>query len=98
MRWAVILAGGSIRRLQAVNQSVVGDERPRQFCPLIGGESPFSYMQSVVRPLVDDPQLFGVVTREHEPFYRRELAHLNPYQVIEQPLNRGTAAAIAFGA
>jgi len=37
-----------------------------------------------------------VVTRDHERYYRRELSELRPSQLIEQPANRGTAAAIAY--
>jgi mannose-1-phosphate guanylyltransferase len=37
-----------------------------------------------------------VVTRHHEPFYRAELADVPRAHLIEQPLNRGTAAGIMY--
>ena len=37
--WAAIMAGGDGRRLQAFTQLIAGDERPKQFCRLFGGNS-----------------------------------------------------------
>jgi mannose-1-phosphate guanylyltransferase len=37
-----------------------------------------------------------VVTKHHEHFYREELADLPSYALIEQPVSRGTTAAIAY--
>jgi mannose-1-phosphate guanylyltransferase len=37
-----------------------------------------------------------VVNRAHRPYYRYELADLEPAQLIEQPCDRGTATAIAY--
>ena len=34
--WAVILAGGDGTRLRSLTRRITGDERPKQFCPLIG--------------------------------------------------------------
>ncbi len=38
-RWAVILAGGDGTRLQSLTRSISGDDRPKQFCPVIGGRT-----------------------------------------------------------
>ena len=35
-RTAVILAGGEGSRLQSLTRTITGDDRPKQFCPLIG--------------------------------------------------------------
>src|SRR5437762_2377077 len=38
-RWAVILAGGDGTRLQSMTRSITGDDRPKQFVPVIGGRT-----------------------------------------------------------
>ena len=34
--WAVILAGGDGTRLKSLTRRITDDERPKQFCPVIG--------------------------------------------------------------
>jgi len=34
-RWAVILAGGDGTRLRSFTRHIAGDDRPKQFCPVI---------------------------------------------------------------
>ena len=38
-RWAVILAGGEGKRLRTLTQLIAGDERPTQFCAVLGEET-----------------------------------------------------------
>jgi mannose-1-phosphate guanylyltransferase len=38
-RWAMILAGGDGMRLRSLTRQIAGDERPKQFCPVIGGRT-----------------------------------------------------------
>jgi len=33
--WAVILAGGEGTRLRSMTRTIAGDDRPKQFCPLV---------------------------------------------------------------
>ena len=35
--WAVILAGGDGTRLKSLTRHIAGDERPKQFCSVMGG-------------------------------------------------------------
>ena len=37
--WAVLLAGGDGVRLRDLTVRIVGDHRPKQFCPIVGAES-----------------------------------------------------------
>jgi mannose-1-phosphate guanylyltransferase len=36
---AVILAGGEGKRLRSLTRLISGDNRPKQFCPIFGGET-----------------------------------------------------------
>ena len=38
-RWGVILAGGDGTRLKTLTRAIAGDDRPKQFCPLVGGKT-----------------------------------------------------------
>lgn len=96
MKWAVILAGGNGSRLQPLTRLLTGDDRPKQFCPLLGDKTLLAQTRARVALNVPATRCLCVVTREHEPYYRRELRDMTPRQVIEQPANRGTAAAIAY--
>ncbi len=94
-RWAVMLAGGDGTRLQSLTLKTAGDSRPKQFCSIIGGESLLSQTQVRVESLIHaDRQLF-VVTRSHETYYREELRNVDDSRIIQQPMNRGTGAAVA---
>jgi mannose-1-phosphate guanylyltransferase len=96
MKWAVILAGGNGSRLQPLTRMLTGDDRPKQFCPLIGDKTLLAETRSRVALNIDPTRSVCVVTRDHEVYYRREVEGMKPWQVIEQPANRGTAPAIAF--
>jgi Nucleotidyl transferase len=37
--WAVILAGGDGTRLRSLTRRITGDERPKQFCPVLGDQA-----------------------------------------------------------
>ena len=38
-RWAIILAGGEGMRLRSLTRRIAGDERPKQFCPFVDGQT-----------------------------------------------------------
>jgi mannose-1-phosphate guanylyltransferase len=92
----VILAGGNGTRLQSLTLKIAGDSRPKQFCPIIGGETLLSQTRARIDSLFNtDRQLF-IVTREHETYYREELRNVDDSGIIAQPLNRGTGIGRIF--
>jgi mannose-1-phosphate guanylyltransferase len=92
--YCVILAGGDGRRLRALTRHVSGDERPKQFCPFLGGSTPLCVTRRRVAQRVDRERTFFVVTRQHNRYYSELLADAPCSRVLVQPKNRGTAAAV----
>ena len=92
--WAVLLAGGDGMRLRDFTVTIVGDHRPKQFCPILGPESLLSETRARLDPLFASDRQAFVVCRAHERYYSKELADAKHSLVIAQPLNRGTAVGI----
>lgn len=93
--WAAILAGGDGRRLKTLTRSMAGDARPKQFCQFFGGRTLLEDTRERLRLNVSDAHALFVVSRAHEPYYREALAGVPETRLVEQPLNRGTTAAVA---
>ena len=95
-RWGVILAGGDGTRLQPLTRLACGDNRPKQFCPLLGGKTLLASTQQRIAKSIDSNQILFVLTKKHEPFYREELKQVPRDQKIVQPYNQGTLPAILW--
>jgi len=94
--WAVILAGGDGARLKPLTRRIAGDERPKQFCPVLGGATLLE--ETRARALLEfaGARLLYVVNRAHRRYYRPLLGALPEDRLIAQPQNRGTAPAILY--
>jgi mannose-1-phosphate guanylyltransferase len=95
-RWAVILAGGDGTRLQSLTRTISGDDRPKQFCPIIGGQTLLDQTRRRIALSVTPEQTLTVLTRTHERFYAPLLRSTAKTCLIVQPENKGTAPAILF--
>jgi mannose-1-phosphate guanylyltransferase len=93
-RWGVILAGGDGTRLRALTRELSGDDRPKQFCPVLGGRTLLDETRRRIARTIAPGQIMVVVTRHHERYYGPALADLPADRVVVQPANRGTATAI----
>ncbi len=94
--WAVILAGGDGTRLRPLTQQIAGDERPKQFCTIFGGQTLLDQTRQRVSLAVPPDQTMVVVTQTHKPFYAPLLADVPANRVVVQPKNQGTAPAILY--
>jgi len=96
-RWALILAGGDGRRLRPLTRQIVGDDRPKQFCPVLGGESLLEQTRRRVATFAPGERVLIVLVDAHERFYAPLLTDVLPRCLVIQPENRGTAPAILYG-
>jgi mannose-1-phosphate guanylyltransferase len=94
-RWGVILAGGDGVRLRQLTRLVSGDDRPKQFCPLLGNRTLLEETRKRAERIIHPKQILFAVARAHENYYLRYLA-AQASQRIVQPCNRGTAPAILY--
>jgi mannose-1-phosphate guanylyltransferase len=95
-RWGVILAGGDGTRLRPLTRLVWGDDRPKQFCPLLGRRTLLAQTRLRIADCILPSRTVFALRRAHEPFYSRELEDVPPTQMVVQPSNRGTLTAILW--
>ena len=94
--WVVILAGGEGFRLRPLTRSISGDDRPKQFCAVVGTGTLLSDTQRRAALIAPANRALIVVTKRHECFYRPLLGDMRKSAVVVQPENRGTAPAVLY--
>ncbi len=82
-RWGVLLAGGDGRRLRELTRFICGDERPKQFCPLLGEETLVEEAWRRAERSIEGKQLLYSVTRTHEDHYERVLGRQCGQRIVQ---------------
>lgn len=95
-RFAVILAGGEGSRLKSLTRAIAGDERPKQFCPILNDRTLLDNTRDRVSLKFKPENTFFSLTQKHEKYYRQALWNVPEGNRIVQPENKGTAPAILF--
>lgn len=95
-RHAVILAGGDGSRLKSLTRAIVGDERPKQFCPILNDQTLLDATRERTALAIRPENTFFSLTQKHEKFYGRPLWNVPERQMVVQPQNKGTAPAILY--
>ncbi|HVA67303.1 MAG TPA: sugar phosphate nucleotidyltransferase [Elusimicrobiota bacterium] len=68
-RWAIVLSGGEGERLRPFVREAFGDDRPKQYCSLAGGQTLLEETLSRAGALVDEARLVTVIGRGHSDHY-----------------------------
>src|SRR3970040_2406467 len=76
--WAVILAGGDGTRLRPLTRLIVGDDRPKQFCTVLGRETLLGQTVRRVGTTITPARTLLVLTRTHRRYYSSLLPDLGP--------------------
>ena len=96
--WAVVLAGGEGTRLRPLVRHLCGDERPKQFSPLLGARTLLRQTLDRVGLLIPLERTVVVTLQAHARYLERELGEKPRPHVLSQPESRGTAAGILLAA
>jgi mannose-1-phosphate guanylyltransferase len=95
-RLAVILAGGEGSRLKTLTRAITGDDRPKQFCPILGDKTLLDITRARVAMDIRQQDTYFSLTQKHTSYFERSLWNVRRAQKIIQPENKGTAPAILY--
>jgi mannose-1-phosphate guanylyltransferase len=97
-RWGLVLAGGDGVRLRALTRRIAGDERPKQFCAVLGQETLLEQTLGRATMVVPAECILAAVVGAHQRFYAPLLSTtISSRCMVIQPENRGSAPAILYG-
>lgn len=96
--WATVLAGGDGMRLRPLVRAIVGDERPKQYVPLLESRTLLRQTLDRVGRLVPPERTVVVSQQRHERYLWADIAPSPGLTVLLQPENRDTAAGVLLPA
>jgi len=79
-----------------MTRAISGDNRPKQFVPVIGGSTLLNQTRHRVALSIEPSRTLIVVTQKHRRFYEPLAQEISPDLLVEQSVNKGTAPAILY--
>ena len=95
-RWAIVLAGGDGTRLRSLTRAIAGDDRPKQFCPILGNETLLDQTRRRISLAVPFDQTMFSLRETHKAFYEELVTDVPASNLVVQPTNLGTTPAILY--
>lgn len=92
--WAIVLAGGSGQRMRPALRQWFGHEKPKQFCTFVGERNMLEHTWDRARNIVGSQNVLTVSVSDHKPYFAGYGDTDIPGEILYQPANQGTAAAI----
>jgi mannose-1-phosphate guanylyltransferase len=92
--WTVVLAGGEGTRLRRLTRALHGEDRPKQFAFIHGGQSLLQTTLARAERWSAPEHSVVVVAREREALARTQISAGSPIDVVAQPYNRGTGPGL----
>jgi mannose-1-phosphate guanylyltransferase len=92
--YTIVLAAGEGTRVRSLTRNAEGVSVPKQFSVVDGHRTMLDWALSRATRLVPKERVVVVVAKEHERWWRRDLAGLPPENIVIQPCNRGTAVGL----
>lgn len=96
--WGIVLAGGEGVRLRTLARRVCGDDRPKQYVPLLGERTLLRQTLDRVALGIPPTRTAVVTLRSHAGYFAEPRGGSEVPRVLVQPVDRGTAAGILFPA
>ena len=94
--WAVVLAGGEGKRLRSLTTRIAGDDRPKQFCALLGEKTLLEQTVRRADLIVPREQTMIVLSRHHMRYYAPLVERVDAGAAVIEPYPRGTAPAVLY--
>jgi len=92
--YCLILAGGNGSRLWPVSRTT----KPKQFMDLLGmGRSMLQQTYDRVSQFISQDHIYISTNLDYLPIVHEQLPMVDDMQILEEPLRRGTLAAVAWG-
>jgi mannose-1-phosphate guanylyltransferase/mannose-6-phosphate isomerase len=92
--YALIMAGGGGTRLWPLSRVA----RPKPFLPLVDARTLLQATVARLAPLIEPADVYVVTDARYAPLVQEQLPEVPTHNVLEEPVGRNTAAAVAFGA
>ena len=91
-RWGIILAGGDGVRLRELTRLSSGDDRPKQFCALLGELTLLQHARRRAERSITADRILYSLTHAHRDYYLQDLGD-RPAQRIVQPSKEGNSSS-----
>ncbi len=92
--WSIVLAGGEGERIKPLILRWLGRHKPKQYCAFTGNRSMLEHTLDRADMLSEPEHKVTVIARSHRIQARPQFRQHHSGTVVEQPVNRDTAAGV----